>query len=107
LASLFKKGSFFVSKPLHFKYIIEDADTMSIQAGFSVPKRRFKRAVDRNRIKRQIREVHRLNQHILKESFLNSPKKISVLYIFAKNEILTINEIESAVIGFYKHLSKS
>lgn len=91
---------------MQFKYIIEEADTMSIQAGFSVPKRRFKRAVDRNKLKRRIREVHRLNQYSLKESFLNSPKKITVLYIYAKNEILATPEIEFAAKQFYRHLLK-
>jgi len=86
---------------------MEDANTMSIQAGFSVPKRRFKRAVDRNKLKRRIREVHRLNQHILKDSFLNSPKKITILYIYAKNEIVANPEIENAVKAFYKHLLNS
>ena len=31
----------------------------------SVSKRRFKRAVKRNRVKRQIREAYRLNKHLL------------------------------------------
>lgn len=80
---------------------------MSIQAGFTVPKRRFKRAVDRNKIKRRIREVHRLNQHLLFDSYQNNPQKLSVLYIFAKNEISSVTEIESAVKDFFRHLSKA
>ena len=107
LASLFEKGSFFVSKPLQFKYIIEDADVCSIQAGFSVPKRRFKRAVDRNRIKRLMREVHRLNQASWMDMFHESPKKISVLYIYAKNNKPTLDEIDAAMQGFYKALAKA
>jgi ribonuclease P protein component len=106
LASLFEKGSFFVSKPLLFKYIIEDAELNSIQAGFSVPKKRFKRAVDRNRVKRLMREVHRLNQFIIKENFLENPKRIIILYIYAKNDIVLISDIEKAVLSFYARLVK-
>lgn len=37
----------------------------SIQVLFSVPKRRFKHAVDRNRVKRQLREAYRHHKHLL------------------------------------------
>jgi ribonuclease P protein component len=48
-----------------------------------VPKRNFKKAVDRNRIKRQIRELYRLNKEILEpKSNLVLPKMaISIAYI--------------------------
>ena len=34
----------------------------------SVPKRHFKHAVDRNRVKRQLREAHRLQKQVLHEA---------------------------------------
>ena len=48
----------------------------------SVPKRFFKRAVKRNRIKRQVREAYRLNKHILTDSIdLTIHKKVSMCFI--------------------------
>lgn len=38
------------------------------QAGFVVPKRRFKKAVDRNLLKRRVREAFRRNKHLLEEA---------------------------------------
>lgn len=104
LASLFKKGSHFVFPPLHVRYLCEAAKETTIQATFSVPKKRFKRAVDRNLIKRRIREAHRLHKHLLKNVVLENPHKISIIYIYASNEISGYDVVEQGVLTFLKHL---
>ena len=60
------------------------------QVLFSVPKRHFKRAVDRNKIKRQLREVYRLNKSILD----NLPEKLCIGYIYTFKEKLPYNTLE-------------
>ena len=57
---LFKKGSVFQSKNLLLRLSI-DSDSLEMCVGVSVSKRNFNRAVDRNRVKRQLRTV--LKQH--------------------------------------------
>ncbi len=47
---------------------------------FSVPKRNFKHAVDRNRVKRQFREAYRKNKAVL-----NAPKLIAFIYLDNKH----------------------
>lgn len=51
------------------------------QVMVSVSKRHFKRAVKRNRVKRQIREAYRLNKHLLHEA-LEQKKDIAVAMAF-------------------------
>jgi ribonuclease P protein component len=55
-------------------------DVPLIQAGFSVSKRNFKNAVDRNRIKRLMREAYRLKKNILFNN-LSTPYAFMFLYI--------------------------
>lgn len=60
--SLFHSGSSFVVYPFRVVYSLLPSDNFDAKVIISVSKRRFRRAHDRNRIKRLMREVYRLHK---------------------------------------------
>ena len=64
----------------------------------SVPKKRFHDAVDRNRVKRQIREAYRKNKHALVEQVAQSGKGLLVAFIYVSAEIESTEYVEKRVI---------
>ena len=60
---LFKNGSSFLLYPFRVSYLfIDESADVKAQVVINVPKKRYKRAVDRNLLKRRIREAYRLNK---------------------------------------------
>jgi ribonuclease P protein component len=60
---LFKNGSSFLLYPLRVSYLfVDEVAAFPVQVVINVPKRRYKHAVDRNLLKRRIREAYRLQK---------------------------------------------
>ena len=76
---LFLKGSNAICYPLKLIYLETEIDYVNpCQAMFVVPKRVFKRAHDRNKLKRRVREAYRLNKAGFYEVLRTKNKKIEI-----------------------------
>lgn len=85
--------------PLRIVYmLIEEDDYPTLSILISVPKKRFKRAVKRNRVKRQIREAYRKNKFILKDVLNKENKKAAIAFIWLGNELYESSDIENKVV---------
>lgn len=60
----------------------------------SVSKRRFKRAVKRNRVKRQIREAYRMNKHGLLAVLTEKKCRLAVAFIYLSDQLVDSSVIE-------------
>lgn len=100
IEELFKSGSSFYLRPLLVKYKVADDDTN--KAMFSVSKRNFKRAVDRNLLKRRMREVYRLNKHLLSS---DSNTFYHMAFVYVDKSIVPYDQIEPKLKKLIKRLT--
>lgn len=106
IQELFQKGSSFYLYPFKVLFVRapvgdNENENSQHQILISVPRRKFKRAVDRNKLKRRIREAYRLNKQ-----FLDTPGKLLIAYIYTAKDILPYQEIENKLLLSLKRLVK-
>ena len=90
LTELFNNGSSFLFYPFRITWLINpQPQKFPAQIVVSVPKKRFKRSVDRNLLKRRIKEAYRLQKSHTFYPFLETQQKqILVAFSYVGKEIL-------------------
>jgi ribonuclease P protein component len=86
--------------PLRVVYMEQDnyGEKPQIQVLISVPKRCFKLAVKRNRVKRQIREAYRLQKHMLLDTLKKKPNSMMILaFIWLDTQLYASEEVHKKV----------
>lgn len=92
---LFDEGKSVVAFPLRLVYITTEFDEpVKVKCGVSVSKRNFKKAVDRNRVKRLIREAYRLNKN---SYFNNITTQYALMILYIGNDKPTFKQIDQAM----------
>ena len=72
-------------------------DSARVKMMVSVPKRLFKRAVKRNRIKRQLREAYRKNKQLLDNAMQATDQTLLVAFIWLSDRLYTSSDVEERV----------
>ena len=80
--------------PIRVGYMPVEQGEVPATILISVSKRRFKRAVKRNRVKRQIREVYRKNKQPLLDGLQNKGQRLAIAFIYLSDELVATAELE-------------
>jgi ribonuclease P protein component len=80
--------------------------TINIKAGVSVSKKNFKHSVDRNRIKRLLREAYRLHKHTLMVKLADKQVTLEVFFVFTDRSLPTFSLVEEKMKYCLRRLGK-
>jgi ribonuclease P protein component len=99
-----EKQSSSLAHPVRMVWTITPLDS-PVQVLFSVPKRNFKKAHDRNRIKRQMREAYRLNKELLTETCSRRGISLALAILFVGKELPEWETLRDKIIVLLNRLN--
>lgn len=88
-----------------YKLRARDRHEAPLQMLVSVPKKHFHHAVDRNRVKRQVREAWRLHKQQLVET-IATDKQLLIAFIWQSDSMLSTQKVETRVANLVKRLQE-
>ncbi|HQB29043.1 MAG TPA: ribonuclease P protein component [Paludibacter sp.] len=98
IKQLFEAGSTFKVYPLKVVYKrIDNAQEIPVQVLISVPKKIIKKAVHRNKVKRQIRESYRLNKWLLHQKCVDKNVQLDLAFVYLSGSMHPYSEINDKV----------
>jgi ribonuclease P protein component len=109
IEQLFSEGKSFPLSPFRIYYQVTPLITTSsssLQFGAGVSGKNFKRAVDRNRVKRLTREVYRLQKNQLQEATMQKKLQLNILFIYTGKELPAFNIVREKVNVILNKLTK-
>ena len=98
IEALFRSGKALSVFPVRIIWRLEPSRTgpFAVRAGFSAPKKKFKRATDRNRIKRQLRDAWRL-QRLPLEAIVPADQELHLFILFTDKALPEFEAIYEAI----------
>ena len=99
IGKLFQSGESFGMYPVRLVWLEmhEVHGEFPVKFSLSVPKRSFPKAVDRNRLRRLVREAWRLNKFWLYQQLKNTEKQYAFMVIYTAKEPTDLPKIEEAI----------
>jgi len=107
ISKLFAEGSVFYLRPFRVTWIrITTGSPVPVQVMMSVPKYNFHRAVDRNLIRRRMKEAYRLNKELVYAPLEVSGQHLAACITYTSKEIVPYEHIREKIILILQRLSE-
>ena len=110
IEQLFDKGKSIVITPFRIYFLIDEMlnaqlSMFNVQFGVGVSAKNFKKAVDRNRIKRLTREAWRLQKNEISEKAKETQRQLNVFFIYTGKELPDFKTVKDKVAIALKKLA--
>ncbi|MFN3756167.1 MAG: ribonuclease P protein component [Flavobacterium sp.] len=102
---LFSEGKSVAVYPLRLVYVpIDNKEKTEIQIGISASKKYFKKATERNRMKRLLREAYRLNKTLLWNDLQHS---FVIMFLYQSKEEISFVELNEKTVQLFEKFKSS
>ena len=98
IAGLFQSGVFVSKYPLRANLLVTPlpVEGVPVQVVFTASKRKFKRAVDRNFVKRRLREVYRKHKLPFYQAIEQKGITLAIAVMYTGSELPDMNQLEKS-----------
>lgn len=104
IREIFETGKSFSHFPFRVLFQQVNENPSNLQAAFSVSTKHFKRAVERNRVKRLMREAYRLQKLPLLKELQNKQLHCVIFFIYTGNQLPKFDDVKSGIGGILERI---